>query len=75
MTKDKLIDLLNENIIKHNNPEEFKKLLTLSNEEAEFITNIKVSKETKRNLISFIYLVETLQDEDSKVQYYLHFAQ
>jgi len=40
MTKDKLIDLLNENIIKHNNPEEFKKLLTLSNEEAEFITNI-----------------------------------
>ncbi len=66
MTKDKLIDLLNENIIKHNNPEEFKKLLTLSDEEVEFITNIKVSKETKRNLISFIYLVETLQDEDSK---------
>ena len=66
MTKDKLIDLLNENIIKHNNPEEFKKLLTLSDEEAEFITNIKVSKETKRNLISFINLVKSLQDEDSK---------
>jgi len=33
MTKDKLIDLLNENIIKHNNPEEFKKLLTLSDDE------------------------------------------
>jgi len=33
MTKDNLIDLLNENIIKHNNPEEFKKLLTLSDDE------------------------------------------
>lgn len=66
MTKDKLIDLLNENIIKHNNPEEFKKLLTLSDSEAEFIKNIKLSKEIKRNLISFINLVKSLQDEDSK---------
>ncbi len=41
-------------------------MLILSDSEAEFIKNIKVSKETKRNLISFINLVKSLQDEDSK---------
>lgn len=66
MTKNLLIDLLNENIINHNDKEEFKVLLTLNNNEALFLKNLRTSTELKKEIVFFISHIKKLSDESIK---------
>lgn len=66
MTKDLLIELIKENVIDHNNKEEFKALLTLNNNEALFLKDLKISTELKKEIVFFISHIKKLSEESIK---------